>query len=72
MMINKFVADPSVAYLHAFMGLSMASISYLGGTYSLLPALESDRFGAKNLNQIHGYNLTASSMGAIFGPKVML
>jgi hypothetical protein len=42
------------AYLGAFCGLTVAAISVMGGTFSVLPAYEADLYGPKYVQAIHG------------------
>jgi len=59
-------------YVTAFIGCTMMTTSFLGATYALLPAYEADRFGAKDLNVIHGRMLTAASIAALVGPRLAI
>ena len=56
---------------YAFVGGSVAIVSFYGGLFSVLPAYISDVFGGKHTSGIHGRLLTAWSASALFGPSLM-
>jgi len=61
----------SVLPLAAFITSSCIIVTFFGGVYSVTPAYETDLFGSKYFGAIHGLMLTASSVGAIFGPVAL-
>jgi len=70
--ISQVVEHQSVLALSAFCGMSVMAISIMGGVYSILPAYESDLFGAKYVGANHGKMLLFSSTAAILGPGMIL
>lgn len=52
--VASLVSSPSAATLAVFTGATFAAISFMGGTYALLPAYEASLFGAKNVGAVHG------------------
>jgi len=52
--ITSVVEQGSSLPLFAFIGSTIACISFMGGTYAILPAYESDLYGSKNVGPTHG------------------
>lgn len=44
----------------------------MGGTYAILPAYESDLYGAKNIGPTHGVMMAYSAAAALLGPAMLL
>ena len=58
--------------LYVFIGCTAGAISFMGGTFALLPAYEADLFGSKYVGAIHGRMLLYSSVAALAGPTLLL
>jgi hypothetical protein len=71
-LVNTVIETGSSGPMYAFVASTGLLISMVGGTYSILPAYESDLFGSKNVGAIHGKILLASAVGAIAGPSLLL
>ena len=52
--VSWMMNSPSVAALSVFTAATFTAISFMGGTYALLPAYEASLFGAKNVGAVHG------------------
>jgi MFS family permease len=70
--VKALVSDPSVVPLYVFCTSTVLAISFMGGTYAILPAYEADLFGAKYVGAIHGRFLLASTAAALAGPSILL
>lgn len=70
--VSALVADPSTLPLYVFCVSTVLAISFMGGTYAILPAYEADLFGAKYVGPIHGRFLLASTAAALTGPSLLL
>jgi hypothetical protein len=70
--ITSVVEQGSSAPLFAFIGSAVACISFMGGTYAILPAYESDLYGAKNIGPTHGVMMAYSAAAALLGPAMLL
>lgn len=71
MCTNALTTGSAMVPLVVFYGTSMLIISMFGGTYSTIPAYESDLFGSKYIGAIHGRMLTASSFAGVVGPMAV-
>eukprot|EP00050_Salpingoeca_kvevrii_P006622 m.290554 g.290554 ORF g.290554 m.290554 type:complete len:686 (+) comp12317_c0_seq1:1432-3489(+) len=69
--VNRMIENPSVAPLALFAASTVTAISFMGGTYALLPAYEAKLFGTKFVSAIHGRMLLASSAGGLAGPQLL-
>jgi len=70
--VASLVLSPNVIPLYLFCGTTVLAISFMGGTYAILPAYEADLFGAKYVGAIHGRFLLASTCAALAGPSILL
>eukprot|EP00993_Chasmostoma_nieuportense_P006232 NODE_684_length_1951_cov_34.514254_g635_i0.p1 GENE.NODE_684_length_1951_cov_34.514254_g635_i0~~NODE_684_length_1951_cov_34.514254_g635_i0.p1 ORF type:complete len:607 (+),score=151.82 NODE_684_length_1951_cov_34.514254_g635_i0:54-1823(+) len=70
--VSSVVSNPSAVPLSIFMVSTVTAITCMGGTYAILPAYESDLFGAKYVGAIHGRMLLASTAAALVGPNILL
>lgn len=70
--ISAVVEQGSVLPLYAFIGSTVACISFMGGTYAILPPYEADLYGAKNVGSIHGVMMAYSALAALVGPNLLL
>ena len=74
--IEQVVMDPTgpmaKVYLGVFCASTVASISIIGGTFSVLPPYEADLYGPKYVQAIHGRFLLAMSLSTIIGPSLLL
>lgn len=75
-LITECVTNPggpmAPAYLAAFCGCTVASITILGGTFAVLPAYEADLYGPKYVGAIHGRFLLSATVSTILGPGILL
>eukprot|EP01041_Mallomonas_annulata_P011127 gene11128-23259_t len=71
-LITSVVETGTAAPLYMFVGCTAAALSFMGGTFALLPAYEADLFGAKNVGAIHGRMLLYTSCAALAGPTLLL
>jgi MFS family permease len=70
--ISSVVEHGSALPLYAFIGSTVACISFMGGTYAILPPYEADLYGAKNVGSIHGVMMAYSALAALVGPNMLL
>lgn len=70
--ISSVVEQSSALPLYAFIGSTVACISFMGGTYAILPPYEADIYGAKNVGSIHGVMMAYSALAALIGPNLLL
>lgn len=70
--ITSVVEQGSTLPLFAFIGSTVACISFMGGTYAILPAYESDLYGSKNIGPTHGVMMIYSASAALLGPSMLL
>jgi MFS family permease len=70
--ISSVVEHGSVLPLYAFIGSAVTCISFMGGTYAILPPYEADIYGAKNVGSIHGVMMAYSALAALVGPNLLL
>lgn len=72
LLVNWLVESPSVAPLALFYAASLLSYSFFGASYAIMPAFESDVFGAKTITATHGRMLLASALAALAGPGAVV
>ncbi len=70
--VHSVVDTGSSLMLYGFIGATATAISFMGGTFSILPAYESDLFGSKYVGPIHGRMLLFSTASALVGPSIIL
>ncbi len=70
--VHQVVDTGSSLMLYGFIGATATAISFMGGTFSILPAYESDLFGSKYVGPIHGRMLLFSTASALAGPSIIL
>ncbi len=70
--VHHVVDTGSSLMLYGFIGATATAISFMGGTFSILPAYESDLFGSKYVGPIHGRMLLFSTASALVGPSIIL
>jgi len=71
-LVADVVATGSQASLAAYAACCTLAISFMGGTYAILPAYESDMFGSKHVGANHGRMLLCSSAAALAGPGALM
>jgi hypothetical protein len=71
-LISTVVEQGSPLPLYAFIGSSVACISFMGGCYAIMPPYEADVYGAKNVGAIHGAMMAYSALAALVGPNLLL
>ena len=71
-LVSQIVQTKAAVPLALFCGSTCLALSFMGGTYSILPAYEADLFGPKYVGANHGRMLLASSAAAIMGPSMIL
>ncbi len=69
---HQVVDTGSTLMLCGYIGATATVISFMGGTFSILPAYESDLFGSKYVGPIHGRMLLFSTAAALAGPSIVL
>lgn len=70
--ISSVVEQGSTLPLYAFIGSTVACISFMGGTYAILPAYEADIYGPKHVGPTHGVMMAYSALAALVGPNMLL
>ena len=70
--ITTVVEQGSALPLYAFIGSTVACISFMGGTYAILPAYEADIYGPKYVGPTHGVMMAYSALAALVGPNMLL
>ena len=71
-LVSQVIENNSTAALATFAASCTLAISFMGGTYALLPAYESDLFGTKHVGANHGRMLLASTAAAMAGPSALM
>jgi MFS family permease len=71
-LVDQVVNHGSQTALVGFCATTTLAISFMGGTYALLPAYESDMFGSKHVGPNHGKMLLASTAAALAGPMMLM
>lgn len=56
----------------AFSATAITAVSIMGGNFGTLPAYETDLFGIKYLDAIHGKFLLSVTMACALGPSIVL
>ena len=56
----------------AFSATAITAVSIMGGNFGTLPAYETDLFGVKYLDAIHGKFLLSVTMSSAMGPSIVL
>lgn len=71
-LVAEVVESGSQVALGTYAAACTLAISFMGGTYAILPAYESDLFGSKHVGANHGRMLLASTGAALAGPGIIL
>lgn len=71
-LVDMVINQHSQAAMWGFIATTVTAISFMGGTYALLPAYEADLFGSKHVGAIHGRTLLASTAAALAGPSILI
>jgi MFS family permease len=70
-LVDSVVTTGNELPLYAFCGGSALALSYMGGVFAILPAYQSDLYGAKYVSAIHGKMMLFASAAALTGPALI-